>query len=101
MGRLYFWTTLYPKPMNRLKPKLAGVTTSGTYIDLPNLVEIGSLGESPQWGNTGCTAVQPCCNGHQRFQWGRPYFWTTVCTQPLDRRKPKLARVTRLGNYID
>jgi len=49
MGRPYFWTTLYTKPMDRRTLKLAGVTRLGTYIDLPNLVEIGSLGETPQW----------------------------------------------------
>ena len=47
-GATLFWTALYTKPMDRLKPKLAVITRVGTYIDLPNLVEIGSLWESPQ-----------------------------------------------------
>jgi hypothetical protein len=48
-GATLFWTTLYTKPMDRLKPKLAGVTRLRTYIDLPHLVEIGSLEETPKW----------------------------------------------------
>ena len=42
-GATLFLDHLYTKPMDRRKPKFAGLTRLGTYIDLPNLVEIGSL----------------------------------------------------------
>src|SRR5271157_5598513 len=32
---------------------------------------------------TGCTAVQPCCNGHQRIQWDDPTFGPPCTLNPL------------------